>query len=158
VKAISFIALALLLTGGAADAGEVSGNAALALAALIAPHSQHITASEKALLAKYLEGQAKATFPAGKKISVDADAVTCRISDVNITEHSCELTFGAKKVSFAGGKAQALYATLVEAGVPSDGAAGSILEGVSRLGCTISPEDVRQESGGGASCTYNPGR
>jgi len=38
--------------------------------------------------------------------------------------------------------------------VPSDGAAGSIFEAVSNLGCTIDPGEVKQKGGGGAHCTW----
>ncbi len=53
-----------------------------------------------------------------------------------------------------GREAHELYATLIEAGVPSSGAAGSINESVKSLECVIDPAEVRQESGGGAKCTF----
>jgi hypothetical protein len=74
-----------------------------------------------------------------KKITVAAGAVTCRASNVDITQHSCDLTFGAKKATTQGRKAHELYATLAAVGVPPDGAAGSIFEAVSNLDCTIDP-------------------
>ncbi len=80
--------------------------------------------------------------------------MTCRISDVDITYHSCELSFGGKKESVTGRKAHELYATLVEAGVASDGAAGSIYEGIANLDCTVDPAAVKQEAGGGATCKF----
>ena len=83
-----------------------------------------------------------------------AEAVTCRVSDVDITYHSCELSFGGKKESLTGRKARERYATLVEVGVPSDGAAGSIYEGIANLDCTVDPGAVKQEAGGGAACKF----
>ncbi|MGH6868686.1 MAG: hypothetical protein ACREDA_07445, partial [Methylocella sp.] len=89
---------------------------------------------------------------------VAASAVTCRASDVDITRHSCDLTFGAKKVTTRGRKAHELYATLAEVGVPPDGAAGSMFEAVSNLDCAIDPAEVKQKAGGGAHCTYAPAK
>ncbi len=158
MQRIALIALLSPVAAAPALAGEASGNGALALAARVAQYSPLLKAPEKVLLAKYLEGQPKAPFPPGRKITVTADAVACRISDVDITAHSCELTFGAKKVSVPGDKAQALYATLVQIGVASEGAAGSIFESVSALDCAVDPEEVKQEGGGGAGCKYSPAK
>ncbi len=106
------------------------------------------------MLAAYLDGRPKAYFPAGRKIVVKADAVAYRISDVDVTGKACTLTFGKQTASLSGREAQALYATLIEAGVPSSGAAGSIYESVKTLECVIDPAQVRQEGGGGAKCTF----
>src|SRR5271165_5516406 len=93
-------------------AGAMSGNGALSFAALVGQQSPHLTRAEKSLLLKYLNGDAKAKFPKGKLVAVKADSVTCRISDVDITAHSCELNFGARTVSLKGRAAHELYATL----------------------------------------------
>jgi hypothetical protein len=154
VKPIALIVLPLLLATGSA----LAGNSELSLAALVGAHSPHLTTAEKTLFEKYLESDAKAPDPSGKKIVVTAESVTCRISDVDITYHSCELDFGVKKVSFEGRKAHELYATLIENGVPSDGAAGSIYEAITKLDCTINPAEVKEESGGGASCKFKPSK
>lgn len=137
-----------------AFAKDVSGNSALSLAALVGQHSPKLTATEKYLLNAYLDGRPKSDYPPGKKIVVKADEVTCRISNVDITGKSCDLKFGARNVSLLGVQAHELYATLIEAGIPSSGAAGSIYEGAKALTCTVNPAEVRQESGGGASCTF----
>lgn len=157
MKTFAFACLALLLSAGLAHAGEASGNGALALAALVAPHSPHLAASEKALLAKYLESESLAPFPAGEKFSVKVEDVICRIGDVDITARGCDLDFGPKKVELKGLEAQALYATLVEIGVPSDGAAGTIYESVKNLDCAINPEEVKDGSGAGAKCRFSRG-
>jgi hypothetical protein len=139
---------------GPAFAADATGNAALSLAALVGQHSPTLTPREKRLLSAYLEGRPKSDYPPGKKVVVRADEATCRISDVDITAKSCDLKFGARAVSFGGRQAQELYATLIEAGVPSSGAAGSIYESVKALACTIDPAAVREEGGGGANCTF----
>lgn len=148
----------LLFATTAAFAGSIDGSSALALAALVAEHSPSVKASDKILLAKFLNGQTNASYPSKAKITVAADAVTCKSSNVDITLHQCDLTFGTKKITTHGRKAHELYATLAEAGVPSDGAAGSIFEAVSNLDCTIDPAEVKQKAGGGAHCTYNPAK
>ena len=155
----NFLALivTLALTGGSALAADVSGYDALALAARVAPHSPHLSAQEKALLAKYLAGDAEAPFPHGEKFAVTADVVSCLSNDVDITIHRCELTFGPHKVSFGADAAQALYATLIEAGVTGDAAAGSIYETVKKLDCAINPAEIKQREGAGAKCSFAPG-
>jgi hypothetical protein len=40
------------------------------------------------------------------------------------------------------------------AGVPSDGAAGSIFESVSKLSCTLDPARINEKAGAGADCSY----
>jgi aquaporin Z len=52
-------------------------------------------------------------------------------------------------------KAHELYATMVEVGISSEGAAGTLHETVSHLVCTISPHEIAQKAGGGADCTFD---
>ncbi len=158
MKPIAFLTIPLLLANHAAFAGSADGNGALALAALVAEHSPGVNAIDKNVLAKFLNGYANVRYAPNKKITVAAAAVTCRASDVDITQHSCDLTFGAQKVVTHGRKAHELYATLAEVGVPPDGAAGSIFEAVSNLDCTIDPGEVKQKAGGGAHCTFAPAK
>jgi len=128
-----------LMFAGPAFAAEATGNGALSLAAIVGQHSPALTAAEKHLLVAYLDGRPKPKYPPRKKIVVRANEATCRISDVDITAKSCDLKFGARAVSLAGRRAQELYATLIEVGVPSSGAAGLIIESVKALACTIDP-------------------
>jgi hypothetical protein len=158
MKPIAFLTIPLLLANHAAFAGSVDGNGALALAALVAEHSPSVKVSDKILLEKFLNGQTNVPYSTNKKIMVAADAVACRESNVDITMHSCDLTYGAKKVTTNGRKAHELYATVVEVGVPPDGAAGSVFEAVSNLDCTIEPAEVKQKAGGGAHCTFDPAK
>lgn len=149
-------ALTLLALAHAAVASDISGASAVSLAARIGERSPDLAAAEKTLIAAYLDGRRDAPFPPGRKLVVKADEATCRISNPDVTGKSCALAFGARRVVFGGREAQALYATLIEAGVPSSGAAGSILESLKALECVIDPAEVRQGSGAGAKCVFAP--
>ncbi len=137
-----------------AAAAGLSGSSALALAALVGKHSRAVSHADKRLLKAYLAGKADAHHEHGKTIEVTADSVTCRASNVDITSHSCDLTFGTKKKSLHGRKAHELFATLIENGIQAEGAAGSMIAGISKLDCTIKADEVAEEGGGGATCTY----
>ena len=89
-------------------------------------------------------------FPPNRKISVTADSVVCRASNVDITSRTCELAFGAGKRLLKGREANELTATLAAAGVAPEGAAGSIIESITKLACTIDPNEIRQKAGGNA--------
>ncbi|HZP08792.1 hypothetical protein [Methyloceanibacter sp.] len=141
-----FVAASLSLAG-AALAETADGSGALALAALVGENSPLLGAADKATLAKFLDGQTDAAYPAGQTIAVTADKLTCRASNVEIAAHSCELAFGAKSVTLSGRRAHELYATLAEIGVAPDGAAGSIFEAVSGLKCAIDPSEVKEKAG-----------
>jgi hypothetical protein len=43
------------------------------------------------------------------------------------------------------------------AGIPADGAAGSVSESLSKLNCTLDPAEIKQKAGGGASCSFETG-
>lgn len=142
----------------AAKDGASNGPGALALAAIVSESSPLIGAPDKRLLASYFDGRANAPHAKGKTIAVKADAIDCRVSNVDITERSCELTFGEKKVSLRGRRAHELYATLVENGAQPDGAAGSMHASVSALDCLIDADEVADKAGGGARCAFDPPR
>jgi hypothetical protein len=155
MRPIVLCIMPLLLATASALAGSIEGSSALALAALVAEHSPNVKAGNKLLLEKFLNGR---VYSYGKKINVVASGITCKAGDVDITLHECDLTFGAQKITAHGRKAHELYATLAEAGVPSEGAAGSSIEALSNLDCTIDPVEVKQKAGGGAHCTYAPAK
>ena len=157
LKRTAILLFPLLLASQNASAATANGPGALALAALVAAHSPLLGWHEKHALARLLDGHSNVAFPANKKISIKADSVVCRASNVDITSRSCKLTFGAKSANLTGRKAHELYATIAEVGVPSDGAAGSIFESLSHLVCTIDPHEIAQKAGGGANCTFDPG-
>ena len=146
----------LLLAAHAAHAGSTSGNSALALAALVGERSPALDAQARDALAFMLDGNLNFAFPADKKIAVRADSVVCRASNVDISAHSCELSFGSRKLTRTGRAAHELFATLIEAGVSPEGAAGSMFAGISKLVCTIDPNTVKATAGGGADCTFAP--
>jgi hypothetical protein len=151
------LAVPLLLAGQPALAAGSSGSSALALAALVGAHSPDLYPRQKIELARLLDGHTTPPYPAGAKIEVRADSVGCRASDVDITLHDCTLSFGKRRASLGGRAAHELYATLIEAGVQSSGAAGSIYESVSHLACTVDPHVVAEKGGGGADCKFSPG-
>lgn len=159
MKKLTLFVVPLLLAAQSASAAPAStaGNSALALAALVGTHSPTLSWKERKALANMLDGRLGFSFPANQKIVVKADKVTCRASNVDIAAHSCDLGFGPTTRHLAGRAAHELYATLIESGVPSDGAAGSLFESLTALACTIDPNAVKQRAGGGADCTFNAG-
>lgn len=158
MKRIFSTALFVLAANGAALAGAATtdGAGALSLAALVGKYAPGVTPKEKTALAALADGHAKIAFPKGKTIEVAVDAISCRASNVDITQHACELTFGDKKVQVAGRLAHEIFATLLEVGAPPEGAAGTIYAAVSALDCTIDPDEIAQKAGGGAQCKYEP--
>jgi hypothetical protein len=146
---------ALLLVQGA-PAADTSGPGALAMAGVVALHETGLSTHKKRVLDKLFAGH-HAFYPVGQKIIVKAHKIECRQSNVAINERSCALTFGTHNVNLTGRRSHEIFATLIEAGVPSDGAAGSVFERLTALTCTIDPNEVNQNAGGGASCTFSPG-
>ena len=153
--ATPILLFALLLTSQSALAVTTTGSSALAFASLVGVQSPVLSRHEKGVLARLLGGHADVAFPANKQISVKADDIVCNAGDVDITAHSCKLTFGAKTANLTGDKAHELYATMVEVGVPSEGSAGAVHESLSHLVCTINPHEIAQKSGSGADCMFD---
>jgi hypothetical protein len=153
---IAISVCATLLTTGAwaASPGSISGSAALAMAGVVAPYSPTLSAMDKKLVAAFFNGNTSTSYK--NKIVVTADKIVCRTSNVDITARSCELTFGQTVKKLTGRAANEIYATEAMAGVPSDGAAGSIFESVSKLSCTLDPAALKDKAGAGADCSYQP--
>ena len=155
---LAVLAIPLLVTGSfAADAAPttVSGPNALALAGVVALYSPLLSADERETAAALFIGEKDVRY--AKKITITADKITCRASNVDIAARSCELTFNGRKQTLTGRRASEIFATEAVAGVPSDGAAGSVFESLSNLNCTLDPKAIRQKDGSGASCTFEPG-
>jgi len=155
---LAVLTLSLFVTGasGASAApATASGPYALALAGVVAPYSPLLTSAEKKEVAAFFAGNNNP--PYAKKITVTADKIVCRVSNVAIVERSCELTFGTKKRTVKGREANEIFATEAMVGVPPDGAAGSIFEALSKLSCTLDPKEIKDNAGGGANCTFEPG-
>jgi hypothetical protein len=157
LRRLVFVAFPLLLVQQVASAATAIGDNAMALAALVAENSPSLGPNEKMVMARLIDGNLNFAFPKNKKISVRADAVVCRVSDLDITFCSCDPTFGKKIVAVKGRKAHELFATIGLVAVPPDGAASAIVEGVSHLMCTINPGEIQQMSGDGADCKFDPG-
>jgi hypothetical protein len=153
----AILIVALVLADRSALAATATGPNALALAALVAGESPQLIWRERRVMRRLFRGQASVHFPPNKQISIKADAISCRVSNVDITSRSCKLTFGGKSVDVTGRVAHALFATIALVGVPPDGAAGSVFESLSKLVCTIYPSVIAQKAGGGAECTFDPG-
>jgi len=148
-----------LLTAGASAASAApataSGPAALALAGVVALYSPLLTADEREAVSAFFVGQSGVRY--AKKISVTADKIVCRVSNVDITARSCELTFKGAKQTITGRRASEIFATEAMAGIPPNGAAGSVFESLSKLTCTLDPAEIKQKAGGGASCSFETG-
>ena len=152
-KLLSLVISLSVLGASAAIAGSaVTGSAALALAGVVAAHSPKLSPAEKKTVAAFFDGTTDVPYTG--KIKVVADRIVCRTGNVDITARSCEITFAGEKTSFRGREANELYATQATAGVPSDGAAGSIFESLTKLDCTLDPAAIKDKSGGGAQCSY----
>lgn len=134
---------------------SASGPIALALAAVVGQHSPLLKAQEKDALARLFNAEVNLGSPAGQKITVKTASVICRMSSIDIAERSCAVTFGAKTITLKGREANELSATASAAGVASEGAAGTTFTSFSNLVCTIDPQEIKQKTGGGATCTFD---
>lgn len=149
-SAAVFVLAASGLTPAAAAPVSVAGSTALAVAAVIAPHSPLLSAYEKRTIAGLFNGNARA----GKKLTVTAESIICRVGNVDITARSCELTFDKGKRTLTGREANEVNATLTAAGATAQGAAGSIIQTVTKLSCTLDQDVIRNHAGGGADCSF----
>src|SRR5262249_13654352 len=90
--------LAVLLVLGkgisiaSAASGNVSGPALLALAGVVAPHSPVLSSAARRVMARLFAGN-PISFPPGRKISVAANSIDCRIGTADITSRTCDLAF-----------------------------------------------------------------
>jgi hypothetical protein len=155
---LAILAVALFTAGvstAPAAPATANGPAALALAGVVALYSPLLTADEREAVSAFFVGQTGVRY--AKKISVTADRIVCKVSNVDITARSCELTFKGAKQTITGRRASEIFATEAMAGVPSDGAAGSMSESISKLNCTLDPAEIKQKAGGGATCKFETG-
>jgi hypothetical protein len=84
--------------------------------------------------------------------------VTCRVSNVAIADRGCEIAFKKGKRSLKGRAANEVFATLASAGVTTEGAAGSMIENLTKLSCTLDLGKIRQNDGSGADCSWEGGK
>ncbi len=146
-----------VVSSASAAPATASGSSAMALAAVIAPYSS-LLPYEKRAIGRLFGGSSDIDFPATGKISVTADSVICRVSNVDITARSCDLTFKNHKQTLRAREANELFGSLVVAGVTAQGAAGSMIAAVTKLECTVDPNRAKQKDGGGADCTFETGQ
>jgi hypothetical protein len=153
------VVLAFMLAANPATAASMSTNgpSALALAAIVASHSRMLGVVDRNVLARLFNGRTNFGYPRNRTITVSAESIDCKVSNVDITDRSCALAFNAGNRALKGREGHELYATLVEAGVASDGAAGTIHESVTHLLCTIDPNAIMQKDGSGAECKFDTG-
>jgi hypothetical protein len=149
-SAALLVLAASVLTPASAAPVSVAGSTALAVAAVIAPHSPLLSAYEKRTIAGLFNGNARA----GKKLTVTAESIICRVGNVDITARSCELTFDKGKRTLTGREANEVNATLTAAGATQQGAAGSSVQTVTKLSCTLDQDVIRNHAGGGADCSF----
>jgi len=152
---LAILATFLLATGASAAPATVSGPNALALAGVVALYSPLLSGDERETAAALFVGEKD--VPYARKITISADKIVCRVSNVDITARSCELTFKGAKQTITGRRASEIFATEAMAGIPADGAAGSVSESLSKLNCTLDPAEIKQKAGGGATCTFETG-
>ena len=154
MKTTTGLLLAVSLALGStseAEAATVKGQAALALAAVVALYAPLPAANKKAVAALF---KGDTNFPYGAKITVAADKIVCKTGNVDITARSCELKFKNSSKTLKGREANEVYATEAMAGIAPDGAAGSNFESLSKLSCTLDPKALKDKAGGGAECSY----
>jgi hypothetical protein len=105
------LAVAFTLTVAAASpasAASVTGQAALALAGVVALYAPMPAANKKAVAALF---KGDTNFPYTAKLTVAADKIVCRTSNVDLTARSCEVTFKTSTKTLKGREANELYAT-----------------------------------------------
>jgi hypothetical protein len=151
-----FLAMESSMPAAWAASGNATGPTAMALGGVVASYSPLLSPSDRNAVAQLFDGKI-IDFPADRKISITSESVNCRMSNVDIISRTCNLAFGAQKPSLSGRQASELFATLVAAGVPSEGAAGTIYETITKLDCTIDPNKIRKKDGGGAQCVFETG-
>ena len=152
------LVVAAMLGPSAASAAPaaVTGPTALAVAAVVAQYSQLLNPGERKVIAGLFDGNGRISYPK-RKLSVSAETVTCRISNVAIAERSCDIVFSKGKRTLKGREANEVYATLASAAVAAEGAAGSMIESLSKLSCTLDLDAIRQNAGAGADCSWQAG-
>jgi hypothetical protein len=151
--AVAVLLAAIGPSAASAASATITGPTALAVAAVIAQYSPVLNPGERKVIAGLFDGNTRMSYPI-KTLAVGADTVMCRISNVAIADRSCEIAFKKGKRSLKGRAANEVFATLASAGVTADGAAGSMIENVSKLNCTLDLGKIKQNDGSGADCSW----
>jgi hypothetical protein len=151
--AAAVVLLAAFGPSASAAPATVTGPTALAVAAVVAQYSPILNPGERKVIAGLFDGNTRMSYPI-KQLSVSADTVTCRVSNVAIADRGCEIAFKKGKRSLKGRAANEVFATLASAGVTTEGAAGSMIENLTKLSCTLDLGKIRQNDGSGADCSW----
>ncbi len=146
------LAAGVLLAGGA-NAATMSGNAALSFAALVGHYSPALTIGQKHILLHFLAGQTS-FVSSNATITFHVDEVHCQLGDVDLTRHSCKITYGSANTTLNGEEGAAILANMAQAGVMGDGAAGTIHFDAKNITCTLKVGEIKSPDGGGVSCSY----
>ena len=145
---------ALLLSGAAQAApATIGGEPALAFAAFVGAYSPSLTAAQKRVLRRFLAGETSFTSSSAS-ISFQIAAVHCLKGDVELQEHSCQITYGSQVTALKGEEGAAITAVMATGGVFADGAAGTIHYDMTDVTCTLNVAELKSPDGGGASCSY----
>jgi hypothetical protein len=153
---IIFLATTILLSSHQMALAGTGGHSALALGVIVGDDSPVLGWHTKIELAHLLNDK-KLGYGPHPTITVKATSVVCQAGDVDLAAFSCTLTFGKATHTRLGRNANELFATLIEAGVPSDGAAGHVYEAVHNLECKLDPAKLEGKDGSGADCSFQVG-
>jgi hypothetical protein len=153
---VIFLATAILLASHQMALADTTGHGALALGVIVGDDSPMLGKFTKIELARLLDDR-KLGYGKHATIAIKAASVVCQAGDVDLAAFSCTLTFGKETRTRTGRRANELFATLIEAGVPSDGAAGHVYEAVHALECKLDPTKLAGKDGSGADCSFQVG-
>ena len=142
-----------MLLAGAANAATMTGGSALTFAALVGAYSPSLTHAQKHILYRFLSGQT-GFYSSNATITFHVDEVHCQAGNVDLTKHSCRITYGSSVTALNGEEGANILANMAHAGVMGDGAAGTIHYDVTNVTCTIKVGEVKSPDGGGVSCSY----
>jgi hypothetical protein len=148
---------AVSLSPASAASVTASGSPALALAAVVASHGSLLGSFHKRAMSRWFDGK-DVIITRVNKITVAADSIICKMSDTDITARSCDLTFKSHKRTLTGRDANEVHATLALASLMPEAVAGSTIESITNLECTIDPMLVKERAGSGATCTFETGQ
>jgi hypothetical protein len=160
IKRFVLVAFFTLMAQQVALAASITatGPGALALAAVVAQHSPLVRPFDKRVIARLFRGDTNFGFTPGRTIAVAADSVVCKTGNIDITQRSCKLTFTTGTRDLTGREANEIAATASIAGAQSESAAGSTVENLSGLACTIDPNEIMKKAGGGVECKFGTGQ
>ncbi len=142
-------------TASAAPAISQRTGARWRLAGVVALYSPLLTADEREAVSAFFVGQSGVRY--AKKISVTADKIVCKVSNVDITARSCELTFKGAKQTITGRRASEIFADRSHGRRARRRRRRIGVESLSKLTCTLDPAEIKQKAGGGASCSVRDG-